>query len=257
MRGLVLDGTRRHDVLLAIALVPVLAAVAETAALTLSRDPDWGSGITGVVAAMTVAGLVVGVRYNPLNDIATRNRRSAQERTSRESRRSFLDLLVLDLVLIVLGLPFGGVLAIREGDPSAWFLSLVFGFLSAIALLLAWLVDMFVVLPIVSMVGALIGAKGSSRTAASAGAVFLSVLVFAVAVTVAVPSTDHGYLGRAGRFLEAMGVLAGLPFRDAANPALLWLARLALVLLVLSITWLVREGRVLRHARGDRPRRPR
>ena len=243
MQRIVWDGTRRHAVLLVIGVGIALAAVGEIAALTLGPAPDWNTGITSVVSAMAAAGLVVSVRYNPLNDMVTRNRRAAEERTNRQIRRSFLDLLVLDLVVVVLAFPLGIVVAFRDDDPSGWFLSLVFGFLSAIALCLAWLVDALVVLPIVSLVGALIGLKGSSRVAASGGAMFLSIVLFAVVTVLAVPSAEHGYVGRTGRVLTAVGVLLGLPLADAPNPALLWAARLALLLLVASMIWFAHEGR--------------
>ena len=243
MQRIVWDGTRRHAVLLVIGVGIALAAVGEIAALTLGPAPDWNAGITSVVSAMAAAGLVVSVRYNPLNDMVTRNRRAAEERTNRQIRRSFLDLLVLDLVIVVLAFPLGIVVAFRDDDPSGWFLSLMFGFLSAIALCLAWLVDALVVLPIVSLVGALIGLKGSSRVAASGGAMFLSIVLFAVVTVLAVPSAEHGYVGRTGRVLTAVGVLLGLPLADAPNPALLWAARLALLLLVASMIWFAHEGR--------------
>ncbi|TDN43374.1 hypothetical protein EDF64_10844 [Curtobacterium flaccumfaciens] len=252
-REIVWDGTRRHAVLLVIGVAITLGAVGEIASLTLGGAPDWNAGITGVVAAMAAAGLVVSVRYNPLNDMVTRNRRAAEERTSRQIRRSFLDLLLLDLVLVVLAFPFGVVVAVRDDDPSGWFLSLLFGFLSAIALCLAWLVGALVVLPIVALVGALIGAKGSSRVAASGGAVFLSIVLFAVVTVLAVPSAEHGYVGRTGRVLTAVGVLLGLPLADAPSPALLWAARLALLVLVASMIWFAHEGRAAQ--RRSTPRR--
>ncbi|MGN8050578.1 hypothetical protein ACTJKO_12900 [Curtobacterium sp. 22159] len=250
MLGIVSDGTRRHAVLLVIGAVIALAAVGEIAYLTLAPAPDWGDGITGVVSAMAAAGLVTGLRYNPLNDVVTRNRRAAGARTTRQLRRSFLDLLLLELIVVVLAFPFGVVLVVRDGDQSGWFLSLVFGLLSACALLLAWLVDMLVVLPVVSLVGALIGARGSSRVAAAGGAMFLAIVAFSIAVVVAVPSEDTGYVGRTGRLLRAVGVLVGLPLAATPNPALLWCARLALVALVASIIWFAREGRA---ARRERP----
>ena len=91
MLGIVSDGTRRHAVLLVIGAVIALAAVGEIAHLTLAPAPDWDDGITGVVSAMAAAGLVTGLRYNPLNDVVTRNRRAADARTTRQLRRSFLD----------------------------------------------------------------------------------------------------------------------------------------------------------------------
>jgi hypothetical protein len=229
-------------VLLVIGVAFALAAVGEVALLVLTPDPDWGTGITSVLCAMAIAGLVVGLRWNPFDSLESRNRVRAAEQTSREGRRTALDLLLLDLVLVVLAFPLGVVVVVRDDDPTGWFLSLMFAFLSAIGLLLAWLVDMLVVLPVVTLVATLIGRTGSNRVAA----MLLAIVGFAIAVTFAVPTESHGYVGRGGRLLEAVGVLLGVPFREPASPALLWIARLALVLVVASMVWFAREGRAAR-----------
>jgi MFS family permease len=243
---IVCDGTRRQAVLLVIGAAFALAAVGEVALLVLTPDPDWGTGITSVLCAMAIAGLVVGLRWNPFDSLESRNRVRAAEQTSREGRRTALDLLLLDLVLVVLAFPLGVVVVVRDDDPTGWFLSLMFAFLSAIGLLLAWLVDMLVVLPVVTLVATLIGRTGRNRVAASLAAMLLAIVGFAIAVTFAVPSESHGYVGRGGRLVEAVGVLLGVPFREPASPALLWIARLALVLVVASMVWFAREGRAAR-----------
>lgn len=245
---MVWDGTRRHAVLLVVGIMIATGAVAEIGRLVVTDAPDWGLAIAGWACAMFVAGLVVALRYNPLDDLASVDAR----RVMRGSRRSFVDLLVLVLVVAVVAFPFGAVVAIRDGDPTGWFLSSVFGLLSAIPLLLAWLVDVLVVLPIVSIIGAALGRKGSSRLAAAGGALFLAIVALAVTTTFAVPSAEHGYVGRTGRVLSALGVLVGLPLGTVSSPVLLWCARLALLAFVAAMVWFVREGRATQ--RRDRRR---
>lgn len=236
------DGTRLHAVLLTVAAVLALGAVGGIAYLALDEYPDWDTGLLEILCAGGAAGLVLGVRHNWLPDIAGGGA-GAVRRTNRQSRRTALDLLLVTLLVVVVGLPFGAAYAAREDDSSGWFMSALFGLIVGAGALGGWLVDVFVVLPIASIVSAFVGPRTGSRVAAAGGALFITIGAFAASVILAAPDAYDGERGRLRQFVTGLGVLLGWPGVVVEHAAMLWAARLSALALVASIVWTVREAR--------------